>query len=220
EQAQALFKHWFVDFAPFKNGNFVESELGMIPEGWRICNFSEIADLHKPSIKPQENIEYSHYSIPAFDNDLFPSHDLGKSIKSNKFVISDSVVLLSKLNPDHKRIWYVNTVAKKSICSTEFLPFYGKNNKNSAFIYCFLTNEHNYREIANGAKGTTNSHQRIDAHDVLSKPFAYNKNVMEDFCVIVEELFHLKNMALLENKNLSTLRDALLPKLMSGQIKI
>ena len=35
-QAQALFKHWFVDFAPFKDGKFVESELGLIPEGWRV----------------------------------------------------------------------------------------------------------------------------------------------------------------------------------------
>ena len=36
EQAQALFKSWFVDFEPFKNGKFVESELGLIPEGWRV----------------------------------------------------------------------------------------------------------------------------------------------------------------------------------------
>ena len=43
-QAQALFKHWFIDFAPFKNGKFVESELGMIPEGWRVGTLTEIAD--------------------------------------------------------------------------------------------------------------------------------------------------------------------------------
>ena len=41
-QAQALFKHWFIDFAPFKNGNFVESELGMIPEGWRVRTLGEM----------------------------------------------------------------------------------------------------------------------------------------------------------------------------------
>lgn len=43
-QAQALFKHWFIDFAPFKDGKFVESELGMIPEGWRVGTLTEIAD--------------------------------------------------------------------------------------------------------------------------------------------------------------------------------
>ena len=62
-QAQALFKHWFIDFAPFKNGKFVESELGLIPEGWRVGRFGDIADLIKPSIKPHENVEYSHYMI-------------------------------------------------------------------------------------------------------------------------------------------------------------
>ena len=44
-QAQALFKNWFVDFAPFKNGKFVESELGMIPEGWRVGTLGEISDI-------------------------------------------------------------------------------------------------------------------------------------------------------------------------------
>ena len=44
-QAQALFKHWFIDFAPFKDGKFVESELGMIPEGWRVGRFTDIFDL-------------------------------------------------------------------------------------------------------------------------------------------------------------------------------
>lgn len=45
-QAQALFKHWFIDFAPFKDGKFVESELGMIPEGWKVGKLSEIADIN------------------------------------------------------------------------------------------------------------------------------------------------------------------------------
>lgn len=45
QQAQALFKSWFVDFEPFKDGKLVDSELGMIPEGWRVGNLSEIADI-------------------------------------------------------------------------------------------------------------------------------------------------------------------------------
>lgn len=45
EQAQALYKSWFVDFEPFKDGKFVESELGMIPEGWRVGQLSEICNI-------------------------------------------------------------------------------------------------------------------------------------------------------------------------------
>ena len=219
-QAQALFKHWFIDFAPFKNGNFVESELGMIPEGWRVGKFGDIADLIKPSIKPIENVDYSHYSIPAFDNNRIPSKDNGGTIKSNKFVIHDSVTLLSKLNPDHKRIWFVSKVGTNAICSTEFLPFYAKDREQSAFVYCYLNCWRNYREIANGAKGTTNSHQRIDANAILSRKLAYDKDTISIFCNLVRDLLKLENKAIQESIYLSQLRDTLLPKLMSGQIKV
>ena len=219
-QAQALFKHWFIDFAPFKNGNFVESELGMIPEGWRVGTLGEIADLIKPSVKPIENVNYSHYSIPAFDNNQIPSIDNGGTIKSNKFVIYDSVTLLSKLNPEHKRIWFVSKVGPNAICSTEFLPFYSKDREYSPFIYCYLNSWRNYREIANGAKGTTNSHQRIDANAILSRRLAYDKDAIAMFCNLVRDLLIMENKATLESRRLAELRDTLLPKLMSGQIKV
>ena len=219
-QAQALFKHWFIDFAPFKNGKFVESELGMIPEGWRVGRLGEIAEIIKPSIKPQNDVEYSHYSIPAFDNKKMPSCDNGGTIKSNKFMIQDSATLLSKLNPDHKRIWFVNKVKANAICSTEFIPFYAKERRHSAFIYCYLNSWQNYREIANGAKGTTNSHQRIDANAILLRKIAYDKETINKFCDLVGELLEQENIAIQESSRLSSLRDTLLPKLMSGEIKV
>ncbi len=220
QQAQALFKHWFIDFGPFKNGEFIESELGMIPKGWRVGKFGDIADLIKPSIKPETGVVYNHYSIPAFDNNQIPSRDKGEAIKSNKFAIQDSVIMLSKLNPDHKRIWYVDKIEANAVCSTEFLPFYAKNREHSAFVYCYLSNKHIYREIANGAKGTTNSHQRIDANAILSKDLAYHKDSISQFCNLVGVLLKKQNHAVQESRRLATLRDTLLPKLMSGQIKL
>ena len=219
-QAQALFKHWFIDFAPFKDGKFVESELGMIPEGWRVGTFGEIAELIKPSIKPRENVVYSHYSIPSFDDNQNPANDYGESIKSNKFAIHDSVTMLSKLNPDHKRIWYVDKVERNAVCSTEFLPFYAKDKEQSAFVYCYLNCKQNYREIANGAKGTTNSHQRIDANAILSRKIAYDSEAISQFSILVVDFMKQKDIAVHENSRLSTLRDTLLPKLMSGEIKV
>ena len=219
-QAQALFKHWFIDFAPFKDGKFVESELGMIPEGWRVGTFGEIAELIKPSIKPRENVVYSHYSIPSFDDNQTPSNDYGESIKSNKFAIHDSVTMLSKLNPDHKRIWYVDKVERNAVCSTEFLPFYAKDKEQSVFVYCYLNCTQNYREIANGAKGTTNSHQRIDANAIVSRKIAYDSEAISQFSVLVRDFMKQKDIAVHENSRLSTLRDTLLPKLMSGEIKV
>ena len=220
QQAQALFKHWFVDFGPFKNGEFVESELGMIPKGWRVAKLGDIADLIKPSIKPEIGVVYNHYSIPAFDNNKIPSLDKGETIKSNKFAIQDSVIMLSKLNPDHKRIWYVDKIEANAVCSTEFLPFYAKDREQSAFIYCYLNNRQIYREIANGARGTTNSHQRIDANAILSRDLAYNKDTISQFCNIVGAILKQQNHAVQESRRLATLRDTLLPRLMSGEISL
>ena len=220
QQAQALFKHWFVDFGPFKNGEFVESELGMIPKGWNVGKLGDIADLIKPSIKPEIGVVYNHYSIPAFDNNKIPSLDKGESIKSNKFAIQDSVIMLSKLNPDHKRIWYVDKIEANAVCSTEFLPFYAKDREQSAFVYCYLNNRQIYREIANGARGTTNSHQRIDANAILSRDLAYNKDTISQFCNIAGAILKQQNHAVQESRRLTQLRDTLLPKLMSGQIKL
>ena len=220
QQAQALFKSWFVDFEPFKDGEFVESELGMIPKGWRVGKLGDLVDIIKPSIKPQGNLVYSHYSIPAFDESQIPSSDIGETIKSNKFSIQDSVTLLSKLNPEHKRIWYVNKVEANAICSTEFLPFYAKNREQSAFVYCYLNSSYIYREIANGARGTTNSHQRIDAKAILSRDLAYNNKVISLFCNIVGSILEQRCHASQESRRLASLRDTLLPRLMSGELKI
>ena len=219
-QAQALFKHWFVDFAPFKDSKFVESELGLIPEGWRVGEFGDIAELRKPSIKPQDNILYTHYSIPAFDNGKMPSMDEGSTIKSNKFGISDGAVLLSKLNPSTKRIWYTGNVPENSVSSTEFLPFYTFNKEFTPFIYCYLNCDINYREIANGAKGTTNSHQRIDANSIVTRGLVYSEEAIRKFCDCCQNFMEMILEANQESARLATLRDTLLPKLMSGEIKV
>ena len=65
EMAQTLFKHWFVDFGPFKDGKFVESELGMIPEGWRVGTIFDIAEvldkkrkLSRCSFLLRQNVSY------------------------------------------------------------------------------------------------------------------------------------------------------------------
>ncbi len=47
EQAQAIFKSWFIDFEPFQEGEFVESELGMIPEGWEVIELGDLFDFEK-----------------------------------------------------------------------------------------------------------------------------------------------------------------------------
>lgn len=83
-QAQALYKSWFVDFEPFRNGKFVESELGMIPEGWDAKPLSSICHIEKKTINPQKHPTclFTHYSIPAYDNSELPELQKGSDILS------------------------------------------------------------------------------------------------------------------------------------------
>ena len=64
---------------------------------------------------------FSHYSIPAFDNNKKPSEEFGNEIKSNKLKVFHDSILVSKLNPKIPRIWRIKNCAQNAVCSTEFI---------------------------------------------------------------------------------------------------
>ncbi|MGG3895048.1 restriction endonuclease subunit S [Geobacillus stearothermophilus] len=63
EMAMTLYKHWFVDFGPFQDGEFVESELGMIPKGWEIKKLSDIVEIRTTSINPSKTPGEFYYHL-------------------------------------------------------------------------------------------------------------------------------------------------------------
>ena len=67
EMAQAIFKNWFVDFEPFKDGKFVDSELGMIPEGWKVGRLTDVIKLMPGGTpKTSEPLYWDNGTIPFF----------------------------------------------------------------------------------------------------------------------------------------------------------
>ena len=222
QQAQALFKSWFVDFEPFKNGEFVESELGMIPKGWRVKELTDIAEISKVSINPQKQpqIEFKHYSIPSYDDGMKPEIQLGEEIKSNKFVIKNKMTLFSKLNPRIKRVWFVDKLDDNSICSTEFVPYKAKAESKSSFLYSLINSQGFYDFVMSMVNGATGSHQRFHPEDSLRYKIAYNETYCSKYCEIATPIINkiLDNRE--EARRLADLRDTLLPKLMSGELKV
>jgi type I restriction enzyme S subunit len=221
-QAQALFKSWFVDFEPFKNGEFVESELGMIPKGWKIACINEILEISKQSINPSKfpHDMFAHYSIPAYDNNKYPEKQHGKEILSNKFIVRNKMSLFSKLNPRIKRIWYVNEVEENSICSTEFVPYLAKDSALSPFVYSLISSQRFYDYVMSLVNGATGSHQRFHPEESLSYQIAFNQESALRYSQVVEPMISqiMKNQQ--ESRRLASLRDTLLPKLMSGEIEV
>ena len=95
-QAQALFKHWFVDFAPFKDGKFVESELGLIPEGWRVGRLSELIE-----------VKYGKDHKKLLDGDIPVYGSGGLMRKVNKLLYEGESVLIPRKGTLNN-VMYVN----------------------------------------------------------------------------------------------------------------
>ena len=222
QQAQVLYKSWFVDFEPFKDGEFVESEMGEIPVGWTVVKFSDLTDIPKKTINPQRfpDTIFKHYSLPACDNGLIPENQTGKDIMSNKIILQNNTTLFSKLNPRIKRIWFTCEVQPNSICSTEFIPYRATNENESGYIFSIINSEAFYASVMGCVNGATGSHQRFHAEDTDDFLCAYNKEAANEFSqhidVILKQMHDLRQ----ENVKLASTRDTLLPKLMSGELKI
>jgi type I restriction enzyme S subunit len=232
EIARALFHRWFVEFEfpdaegrPYKSsgGKMVESEIGLVPEGWEVGTLGQMVNIMNKSISPTKSSSYifEHYSIPAFDECKLPVYEIGSQIKSNKFIITKDCFMISKLNPSTKRIWRPCCKTENAICSTEFIVYNPKNPKHKDFYYsiidsCLFTDYLNAH-----VTGSTGSRQRVKPKDTLS----YNillplENVVDKYCDLVKPVYEMYEQNYLQNQGLRTLRDTLLPKLMSGQIKV
>ena len=245
--ARALFKAWFVDFEPVRAkmegrwqrgqslpglpahlydlfpDRLVESELGEIPEGWRVFSFGDVAQQGKGAVNPTDEPgeRFTHYSIPAFDASKMPVIELGGSIKSNKTPVPDGAVLVSKLNPHIPRVWLVGQAGDRAVCSTEFIVWAPKPPANSAFLYCLASSSEFVESMCQLVTGTSNSHQRVKPDQLREiRVFAANENVIAAFSNMVEALMNQVLQNSQQSRTLAQLRDTLLPKLISGELRI
>jgi len=228
---QALFKHWFVDFEfPDENGNpykssggeMVDSELGEIPKGWKVGYIKNMLIQSKETINPNNIDEFFyHYSIPSYDNNEVPLFEDSTTIKSNKYILQSNCILFSKLNPSTPRIWLINKINKKSICSTEFLVLVPKIEYYLSYCYYLISYKIFINNMAVSASGTSSSHQRIKPSDLLNYKTIIPSNEMSlKFNRLLRSLHRLIDTNKDNNITLTNIRDHLLPKLMSGEIRV
>lgn len=208
--AETLFRQWFVE----------EAE-----ESWEAKSLTEIADHSKENIHPSKNPTklYKHYSLPAFDAGKDPILEIGKEILSNKYKVISNSILVSKLNPRTPRIWmiYGNVNEDESICSTEFQIVKPKDQKWYGFIYCFLKSTQVTQELAGASSGTSGSHQRINPQDIFNLTFLKPPdNLIEQFSKVMDNYLVKINNNQTQIRTLTQTRDTLLPKLMSGEVRV
>ena len=240
--ARALFKSWFVDFDPVRAkmegrdrglpqdiadlfpDRLVDSEFGEIPEGWEVRRLDHLASHHTKSTSPYRfrELEYEHFSIPAFDAGQRPAIEPGRAIRSNKTVVPEDAVLLSKLNPRITRVWVPDDGSDRpQICSTEFLVFTPRSPGNRSLLFALFADQRFRGLLKSLVTGTSTSHQRVP-HKVLKvqEVLAGSPRAFAVFGDAVGDMLRriLQNRS--EAATLTALRDTLLPQLISGELRV
>lgn len=204
EMAQAIFKNWFVDFEPFKDGKFVDSELGMIPEGWKVGRLGELCDFKRGKNLLTKNA--IDEGVPVVAGGLEPScyHNVANT-GAPVITVSGSGANAGFMRMYHVPVW-------ASDCS-----FIDISCENFYFVYCFL--KVNSKLLKHAQTGAVQPHVKpSDIHDFeLVIP---DKESIYDFQDKVKPFFDKIASIQKENSRLSLLRDTLLPRLMSGEIEV
>ena len=183
----------------------------------------KVLSISTESIKPQEHAGeiWEHYSIPAYDENRQPLFELSDGIKSNKYAIDANCILISKLNPATKRIWMPSCTSEHSVCSTEFIVYKPKNPRYKSFYYAAIDSQAFTDFLIAHVTGSTGSRQRTQPKATLTYPMPNpGHDAIEGFCAFADPIYKQIQSNKLESKWLVSLRDALLPKLMSGEIDV
>lgn len=235
EMAQALFKHWFVDFEfpnengkPYKSsgGEMVESELGMIPKGWEICQLDDLVDIidNRGKTPPlsQNKTNYPIIDVKALTGtDRIVNYD-----NCSKFV--DKNTYETWFRSGHPKTGDILLSTVGSI--GELKLFFGDKGciaqnvvalrtKNISYLYLFQYMRHIKKQLISYNIGSVQPSIKI-THVKKHKILVPKKDIEDSFTEIIKNISFLIFNNSIENQRLVSIRDNLLPKLMSGEIRI
>ncbi len=216
QQAQAIFKSWFVDFEPFQDGEFVESELGPIPKGWRVGELSEVATItmgQSPSGKSynEEGNGSVFFQGRAEFGDRFPTRRLYTT--EPKRMAEANSVLMSVRAP----VGDINVAYEKCCIGRGLASIQSKFEYSSYMLYQMLSLKRQL-DVFNG-EGTVFGSINRDTLNAM-KVLIPNEDSIEKFECTVAPMDKLVRANYDEICRLETARDTLLPKLMNGEIEV
>lgn len=209
-QARAIYQNMF-------------ENIDSLPAGWHKVPLGEVINISNKSFNPLKEPEtlLEHYSIPAYDDAKFPVFELSTEIKSNKFIIDDSCFMISKLNPTTKRVWRPYCLTNNAVCSTEFIVYKAKEESMTDYLYSVINSDSFSEFMCSHVTGSTGSRQRTTPKDTLFfEVIIPTEEELSAFQSTVAPMYALMRNIAVENSKLKETRDALLPKLMSGEIDV
>ncbi|MBP5514018.1 MAG: restriction endonuclease subunit S [Bacteroidaceae bacterium] len=223
QQAQALFKSWFVDFEPFRDGEFVESELGMIPKGWRVGTLGEMCKCILGGTPSRDNPNFWGGKIAWINSGevnrfriTTPSEFIteeGLNRSATKLLPKKTTVLaITGATLGQVSLLEIDSCANQSVIGVlenEDYPY--------SFIYPLIKEK--IGELMSHMTGGAQQHinkNNVEGSDVVIP----SPSIVSSFNDIAYPLYEKIGYLCLENDRLSQLRDTLLPRLMSGEIKV
>ncbi len=200
EMAQAIFKNWFVDFEPFKDGKFVDSELGMIPEGWKVGCLGDLI-----------TIKYGK-DHKKLDDGTFPVYGSGGFMRFvNSWLYNgESVLIPRKGTLDNimyvcEKFWTVDTMFF-SVPKMDYVMKY---------VYNYIK-RFDFSKMNEGTSVPSNTAARLNKMPILIPTHEILEMYDETLCPV----YNKRKMKDKESRTLSLLRDTLLPRLMSGELEV
>ena len=194
-----------------------------MPDDWTETTLGTIAAISTKSINPlkQPDLYLEHYSIPAYDEQHYPVFEYASKVKSNKYILTNNSVMISKLNPDTKRIWRPLCLSANPVCSTEFIVYEAVNPKYKDYIYSLIDSQAFSDYLCAHTTGSTNSRQRATPKTTLDYTCIMpSDDIITRFCGIITPMYDQIASNIIESQRLAALRDTLLPKLMNGEIDV
>ena len=216
EMAQAIFKNWFVDFEPFKDGKFVDSELGMIPEGWKVGRLEDIAEITMGQSPAGNSLNENREGMMFYQG----SSDFGFRFPSIRVFTTDPkrlAVANSVLFSVRAPVGDIN-VAKEECCIGRGVASIKSKSSHDSYLFYTMKSLHKLFDSFDGEGtvfGSINK-KTLSAIQILLP----SEGIVEQFNNIASSFDNRIRRLSDENSHLSLLRDTLLPRLMSGELEV
>ena len=219
EMAQAIFKNWFVDFEPFKDGKFVDSELGMIPEGWKVGTLGDITKNKSAKVKERNDVKVLSPVTTGelvLSEEYFTKQVFSSSIAKYKIVNKGDFAY----NPARVNIGSLgrNEFDFDGCVSPVYVVFSVLDGYENYFDLFRKTDffKDSVASLAIGGVRQSLSYDDLSSIEVIIP----SGNAVEEFNNLYNQMKKTIKANKLENSRLSLLRDTLLPRLMSGELEV
>jgi type I restriction enzyme, S subunit len=225
EMAMTLYKHWFVDFGPFQDGEFVESELGMIPNGWDVVQLSNVVNTQYGYTQSASVEKIGPHFLRITDiQENFISWNRVPYCSINekdygKYMLKKGDIVIARTGNSTGAVGYINSDVE-AVFASFLVRLQPKNEQVSPHYLYLLTTSEGYQtylnNVANGSARKGANAKVMTEYKIALPP----KEVMYEFHNKVDSLLELIEQNIRENIELEQIRDYLLPRLLSGEIDL